>query len=299
LIAAYTKGIGVILSTDFKIVETSWNGSFLFILGFLPLMYFGTNIIGRINGFLTFVLLISFFMLISVGYQNVSFDLLKNQNWSLSLFSLPLIISSFGFHGTLPSLVDYLERDKRKIQRAIIVGSTITLIIYLSWELFVLGSIPLNGEISLTSAWENDQTAVSPLSQLSGNLMVWNLAHIFSLAAIITSFLGVSIGLVDFLIDAFQLKRTFATKTSLLLSLYLSALLLSMTELRIFYLSLNYGAGVAGIFLLIFLPAFMMYKSKNKRYETNFFGFRKVVVPLIFVFSAASVLGCLLSFFLF
>jgi tyrosine-specific transport protein len=238
-------------------------------------------------------------MLISVGNQSVSFDLLKNQNWSLSLFSLPLIISSFGFHGTLPSLVDYLERDKKKIQRAIIVGSTITLFIYLSWELFVLGSVPLKGEVSLTSAWENDQTAISPLSQLSGNLMVWNLAHIFSLAAIITSFLGVSIGLVDFLIDAFQLKKTFATKTTLLISLYLSALLLSKTELRIFYLSLNYGAGIAGIFLLVFLPAFMMYKSNNKGDGTIFFASRKVVVPLVFVFSAVSVLGCLLSFFWF
>ena len=297
LIAAYTKGIGVILSNDFGIVKTSWDGSFFFIIGFLPLMYFGTNLIGRINGFLTFVLLISFFMLISIGNQSISFDLLKNQNWSLSLFSLPLIISSFGFHGTLPSLVDYLERDKRKIQRAIVVGSTITLIIYLSWELFILGSIPLNGEISLLSAWEKDQTAISPLSQLSGNSIVWNLAHIFSLAAIITSFLGVSIGLVDFLVDAFQLKKDFITKTSLLVSLYVSALLLSMTELRIFYLSLNYGAGLAGIFLLVFLPAFMMYKSNNKTDETVFFGSRKVILSLIFVFSAASVLGCLLSFF--
>lgn len=297
LIAAYTKGIGVILSNNLRIVGSSWDGSFLFIIVFMPLMYFGTNIIGRINGFLTFVLLISFFMLISVGNQNLSFDLLKNQDWSQSIFSLPLIISSFGFHGTLPSLADYLERDKKKIHLAIIMGSTITLIIYLSWELFILGSIPLNGEISLVSAWENDQTAISPLSMISGSSIIWNLAHIFSLAAIITSFFGVSIGLVDFLIDAFQLNKNLITKTTLLISLYLSALLLSMTELRIFYLSLNYGAGVAGIFLLIFLPAYMMYKSNRVADNAIFFCSKRAILPLIFIFSAISVLGYMLSFF--
>lgn len=289
LIAAYTKGIGVILSHDFHLTETAWNGSFLFILAFLPLMYLGTNIIGRLNGFLTLVLLLSFFLLISVGNHNLSFDLLKNQNWSLSLFSLPLIISSFGFHGTLPSLVDYLNRDKKKIQLAIIVGSTITLLIYLSWELFILGSIPLHGEISLFTAWQYDQTAITPLSRLSHNPILWHLAHIFSLSAIVTSFFGVSIGLVDFLIDAFQLQKHWTTKTALLLSLYISALLLSMTDLRVFYLSLNYGAGFAGIFLLIFLPAYMMHKSNGNS--------KRAILPLIFLFSAISVMGCILSLF--
>jgi tyrosine-specific transport protein len=291
LIAAYTKGIGVILSDDFHLVGTPWNGSLCFILAFLPLMYFGTHLIGRLNSFLTCILLLSFVLLLSIGNQNLSWNLLTNQNWSHSLFSLPLIISSFGFHGTLPSLIDYLDRDKKKIQLAIIVGSTLTLLIYLSWELFILGSIPLTGATSLLSAWENDQTAITPLSQLSGSSLISHLAHIFSLSAIITSFFGVSIGLVDFLIDAFQMKRSTLTKTSLLLSLYLSALLLSMTDLRIFYLSLNYGAGFAGIFLLIFLPAYMMHRSRQTT--------GRALLPPIFLFSAISVLGCLLGFFRF
>lgn len=297
LIAAYTKGIGIILSDNLLLTRTAWEGSFLFILFFMPLMYLGTNVIGRANGFLTLILLASFFMLISVGNKGISFDLLKHQNWSQNLFSLPLIISSFGFHGTLPSLVDYLDRDKGKIQWAIVVGSTITLMIYLCWELFVLGSVPLNGEVSLISAWENDQTAITPLSQISGNPIVWNLAHIFSLSAIITSFLGVSIGLIDFLVDAFQLKRNFTTKTSLLLTLYLSALFLSLTELRIFYLSLNYGAGFAAIFLLIFLPALMMYKSDSQINEIPFFFSKKTILSIVFLFSTISFLGCLLNFF--
>jgi tyrosine-specific transport protein len=295
LIAAYTKGVGVILSNDLGLTSTSWDGSFLFILIFMPLMYFGTHVIGKVNGFLLLVLLVSFFLLISVGNKNISFDLLTHQGWSQSLFSLPLIISSFGFHGTLPSLVDYLERDQRKIHWAIVIGSTITLVIYFAWELLILGSIPLSGETSLLSAWEHDQTAISPLSQLSGNPLIWNLAHIFSLAAIITSFCGVSISLIDFLVDAFQIKKSFLTKTLLLVSLYVSALLLSMTELRIFYLSLNYGAGIAGIFLLIFLPAFMVYKSNR---DGLFFGFsKKLVVSAIFVFSAISLLACLFNLF--
>ncbi len=288
LIAAYTKGIGTLLSDNLAMADQAWKGSFLFIAIFLPLMYFGTHAIGRANGFLTCALLVLFVLLISAGNKGLSFERLSHQNWGHSLFSLPLVISSFGFHGTLPSIVDYLERDRKKINLAIVVGCTITLAIYLIWELFILGSVPLNGEVSLLSAWENDQTAISPLSQLSGNPAVWRLAHLFSLTAIVTSFFGVSIGLIDFLLDAFQLKKTRLSITALLFLVYISALFLSMTDLRIFYLSLNYGAGVAGIFLLIFLPAFM---AKRRQIENG------QAIPLVFLFSAVSLLGCILSFF--
>ena len=287
LIAAYTKAIGLILSKDLGLVNTSWAGSCYFILAFLPLMGFGTHLIGRVNGLLTSILLISFVLLIAAGAGGISWSFLTHQNWPTSLFSLPLIISSFGFHGTLPSLVDYLDRDRKKIQSAIVIGSTITLVIYLAWEFFILGSIPLTGEVSLTAAWMNDQTAISPMSHLSGNANVWMLAHIFSLTAIITSFFGVSIGLIDFLLDAFQCQRNLSTKMALLGAIYISTLLLSMTELRVFYLSLNYGAGVAGIFLLVFLPALLAYKTTEQR----------KVFPLIFFFCAVSLASCVLSFF--
>ena len=287
LIAAYTKAVGVILSKDLELMNTPWTGSFCFILAFLPLMSFGTNLIGRVNGLFMFLLLGSFAALIFMGAKDISWSFLTHQNWSTSLFSLPLVISSFGFHGTLPSLVDYLDRDRRKIQVAIVVGSTITLAIYVAWEFFILGTIPLTGEVSLMSAWMNDQTAITPMSHISGNASIWTLAHIFSLTAIITSFFGVSIGLVDFLIDAFQCKRNLSTKTILLAGVYISALLLSITELRVFYLSLNYGAGVAGIFLLIFLPTLLAYKTMG----------RNRVVPLVFFFCAIALAGCILSFF--
>ncbi len=142
-----------------------------------------------------------------------------------------------------------------------------------------------------------DETAISPMSQLLKNPLIWNLAHIFSLTAIITSFFGVSIGLTDFLIDAFQISQNRNTRILLLSSVYLSALLLSMTELRVFYLSLNYGAGIAGTFLLIFLPALMAFKSNQIEEERLFLIARKKALPLIFLFSAISVVSCILSFF--
>lgn len=291
LINAYTKGIGVILANDFGLTPSAWSGSLLFMIAFLPLMYFGTHLLARVNNFLSFVLIASFVLLIVLGNQTISFDFFKHQNWSCSLFSLPLIISSFGFHGTLPSLVEYLERDKKKIWLAIIIGSTITLCIYLSWEFLVLGSIPLE---ELLSALKNDQTAITPLSNHAKHPMIWTLAHTFSLSAIITSFIGVSIGLVDFLMDAFQLKKGVKTKILLLASIYLSALLLSATSLRVFYLSLNYGAGFAGIFLLIFLPAFFVRQLHKKEGIT----FRKRgLLTLVFVFSAVAAISCLLSLF--
>lgn len=263
LIAAYTKGIGVIFSDTLSFTSSPQTGSLLFIACCLPILSFGTHAIGKANSLLLFTMLGAFVLLVAAGLSEVQPSYLAHQNWSLSIFSLPLIISSFGFHGTLPSLVDYLNRDKKKIQSAIVIGSTITLAIYLIWQFTILGSVPLTGEISLIAALEQDQTAISPLSLLSKHPRIWDLSHLFSLTAIVTSFFGVSIGLIDFLVDAFKLPRTFYTRTLLLSLICFSALLLTYTDLRIFYLSLNYGAGAAGIFLLILLPAIFAFRIRQ------------------------------------
>lgn len=293
LITAYIKAIGALVAEPFSFAP--WQGALSFILLFLPLMYLGTAFIGKVNSFLTIVLMASFFALVVAASNHIDISLLRHQEWSQNMFTLPLIISSFGFHGTLPSIVDYLDRDKLKVRWAILVGSTLTLAVYLIWEFLILGSIPVHGEVSLMSAWEKDQTVIAPMSLLFQNSLISKSAHLFSLSAIITSFFGVSLGLIDFLIDAFQLKKNHSNKLWLLGGIYISAFLWSMSELRIFYLSLNYGAGISCVFLLIFLPAFMFYKTTKKGDEDQFFfpGQRKIAVGLM-LFSILAVVSCLL-----
>lgn len=51
-----------------------------------------------------------------------------------------MIFTSFGFHGSVPSIVSYLNGDIRKLRRVFIIGSFIPLVAYIFWQLATLGS---------------------------------------------------------------------------------------------------------------------------------------------------------------
>lgn len=69
-------------------------------------------------------------------------------------------------------------------------GTSIPLVMYIIWEVLILGSLPPG--MSIASVPE-------VLQLLGGNRMVSTAVNVFSLFAIITSFLGVGMGCVDFL----------------------------------------------------------------------------------------------------
>ena len=67
----------------------------------------------------------------------------------LALSAIPVIFTSFGFHGSVPSIVSYMNGDIRKLRRVFVIGSAIPLIAYLFWQLVTLGSIDSNTFIGL------------------------------------------------------------------------------------------------------------------------------------------------------
>lgn len=199
------------------------------------------------------------------------------------VFSLPLIVTAFSYHGTLPTIVSYLNQDSKKIRVAIFAGSGITLVLYIFWQYVMLGIIPLAGESSLSTALEADKTAMLFLEKVTGSSWVGKWGAAFSFVALTTSFLGVSIGVVDFFIDAFKLSRSVAHRCMISLSIFLPALFLAGAKVPVFYFSLKYGAGFACIFLLIFLPTVM--NARNKRLpESIFHTSRSKIVYGVYLF---------------
>lgn len=249
---AYAKGGGVFISDILP--ETSvTTGVAIFLLLFVPLITFGASLLSSINNLLVFVLFFSFFTLIYLGVTHINPHLLGTHNWSESSKTLPLFIASFGFHSILPSVKEYVG-NKKWLHCAIIIGTTTTLLIYTVWNFFVLGIVP---EEELTLAHLNDQTAIIPLKNLLNSSLLTTSAQAFYFSALATSFLGVGLGLIDFFLDAFSLKRGLYSRVLLSLLIYVPAFFAAKTSLRIFYLSLEYGGGPACFYLLIFLPIFL------------------------------------------
>jgi tyrosine-specific transport protein len=264
LLFAYVKGGGVFLSDIFSSIPT-WLGTLIFLAVFLPFILKGPKIIGSINALLILPMLISFVLLLILGFKEINFENYAHQNWVSSYLSSPLLVTSFGFHIILPTLFVYLNKNKTLLRRAIIVGTTTTMIIYLLWNAYILGVVPLQGEISLSRALQLDQTAVSPLKKIIGSLFTAQLAQVFYFCALTTSFLGVGLSTIDFSMDALKLKNTAKNRMLIAIFVFVPALILSSTNLRLFYLSIKFGAALACVLLLILFPAVLCMRLKLRQ----------------------------------
>ena len=254
----YVKGGGIFISEILPIKIES--GVLFFLMLFAPLMAFNYSIVGRFNSVFVVILFTSFFVLVFLGLQNVTFQKLTTASWKGSMRMVPLLVTSFGFHSILPSLNQYLN-DRKQLRVAIVLGTTTTLIIYILWNLLVLGIVP---QEELERALWADQTAVTPLKKFLNAYTLEICSQLFCFSALITSFWGVGMGLVDFFLDTFSIKKGFSSKVVICLLTYVTAFFVAQTKSSIFYLSFEYGSGPACFYLLIFLPIFFFFRVSTQ-----------------------------------
>ena len=108
-----------------------------------------------------------------------------------SLSAIPVIFTSFGFHGSVPSIVSYMNGDIRKLRRVFVIGSAIPLIAYLFWQLVTLGSIDSNTFIGLMAEHSGLNGFLVALRNVVASSHVELAVHLFADLALATSFLGV------------------------------------------------------------------------------------------------------------
>ena len=162
-----------------------------------------------------------------------------------------------------------LHHDKKHLQWTLLIGSIIPLVIYILWQVVILGIVPLEGKVSLVEAWKQGLSVTQPLAQIVQSQWIKVGAHFFSFFAIVTSFLGVSLSLSDFLTDGFKLKKTWEGRLFAILLTFIPPLIFVFTYQRGFIIALEYAAAFVAI-LLIFLPAIMAWHlEKPKFYKTT------------------------------
>ena len=298
LLFAYVKGGGVFISGISSKIPI-WLGTVIYLAIFFPFMIKGTRMIGKINAFLSTLMILSFILLLIFGLKKIHIDNLIHIDWKNSYLSSPILVTAFGFHIVIPSLYAMLNRNKALMRWAIIIGTTSSLVVYFLWNSYVIGIIPLSGEVSLSSALQSDQTAITPLAKILGSSIISQFAQIFYFCALTTSFLGVSLATIDFSLDALQLKKVSKNRILIAIFIFVPALILSTTQLRLFYLSLKYGAAIACILLLIIFPALLVIKiipklkEKKSKYQISLL---KQSLYFVFIFALSAFIAQILNF---
>lgn len=271
LMVAYISGSGEMVA-DFVQGITSYamaplTGSILVSILFGICIYLGTGAVDRVNRVLMIGLVVTYIALVFGGIPHIDLSLLEHREWSSSTLVLPAMIISFGFHNLVPTLTTYMHGDRRRLRLAVIVGSSIPLVIYILWEGLILGLIPVEGEGGFRQALSQGDMATQALRAALGSTSVVEIAQTFAFFALITSFLGVALSFVDFLADGLKVKKDAKGKVGLCVLVLLPSFICAAIYPHIFLSALNYAGGFGAVLLFGILPAVMVW---NGRYCKHF-----------------------------
>ena len=149
-------------------------------------------------GTLAALLLVITVMLPQASLHNLTAMPLNN---ALLLSAAPIFFTSFGFHGSIPSLNKYLAGNVRALRFAIICGSLLTLGVYALWQLATHGVL---SQSQFTQILKENPTLyglIEATRVITGSNIIAGTVELFSALALITSFLGVALGLYDCIDD--------------------------------------------------------------------------------------------------
>ncbi|TBL45367.1 tryptophan permease, partial [Klebsiella oxytoca] len=125
-----------------------------------------------------------------------------------ALAALPYLLTSFGYHGNIPGLVTYYRNDGQAVMKSLLIGTLISLALYILWQFVVQGNILFEGFKQVIAEGGNIGNLLAQMRINTANTSVSFLLDLFSYMALASSFLGVSLGLFDYLADFFKFSNT-------------------------------------------------------------------------------------------
>jgi len=260
LISAYLVGCSEIVGDFFEpiIKMAYWGWPGLLFLLFALCIFFGTQLTDFLNRIFMVGLFGAFIVLISLGLGQVQPKLLMHRDWLHLLPSFSVVLTTFGYHIIIPTLTTYLEHDTKLLKRAIMIGSVIPLLLYILWQILVMGLMPIPKLVAVAASGQQISVA---LQQFLGSGFVVAAGRLFALCSIITSLLGVSLSLSDFLADGLKIEKQSWNKLWIVLLTFAPPLLFTLFFPRGFLFALKY-AGIFVVILLVLLPAWMAYYER-------------------------------------
>lgn len=276
-----TEGfVNQLLSSPESAVEIGrTSGSLIFAILLAAFVWFSTKAVDRFSTVLIAGMVISFVLsisgLVSSVKSEVLFDTLSStdtQYLPYALVALPVCLVSFGFHQNVPSLVKYYNRDASKVARSVFIGTAIALGIYMLWQFAIQGNLPRS---SFGPVIEKGGDIAALLNTLSATLETTYIAvalKFFAYMAIASSFLGVTLGLFDYIADLFGFDDSKLGRTKTALVVFLPPLILSLEYPYGFVIAIGY-AGLAATIWAAIVPAMLAKACREKFPERQYTAF--------------------------
>ena len=268
LLAAYITGGGSLLSglmPEFSDANVKLKVSivlFTVILGIFVIV--GIKGVDGLTRLLFIGKIAAFLFVLAMMFPNVQMKNLMETpiDNKLILAAVPIFFTSFGFHVIMASINTYLDADIRRIRIAVLIGTAIPLGAYLLWQLATHGVLSQSEFIQILQQDPTLNGLVTATREITGSTILGEMVRLFSALALITSFLGVALGIVECVGDLLKRVRLPANRLLLAPLTFVPPLLFALFYPNGFIAALGY-AGLLFAFYGLLLPIGLAWRARK------------------------------------
>ena len=260
------KGLGSALGGEIPLTV----GQLAFFLIFATCVWASARLVDRFTSILIGGMVLTFIWatggLIAEAKLPVLFDTQAPSGtpyWIYISAALPVCLASFGFHGNVSSLLKYFKGDAPKVAKSLWAGTLIALVIYVLWQIAIQGNLPRNEFAPVIAADGQVSVLIETLSKFVQTGSMAAILSFFSYMAIATSFLGVTLGLFDYIADIFKWDDGFAGRTKTAAVTFLPPLVSCLLFPTGFVTAIGYVGLVATVWTCS-LPSLLLLRSRQK-----------------------------------
>ncbi|MCL1040456.1 MULTISPECIES: amino acid permease [Shewanella] len=177
----------------------------------------------------------------------------KGELGNLWLAAIPVVFTSFGFHVCIATIVRYLDGDAMSLRKVLMIGSSIPLLCYILWLMVTLGTV---GGATVHGFEGSLPKLVSALQAIAHSDILRQCIDLFANLALITSFLGVTMSLFDYIAELTRARDNLLGRVQTWLVTFVPPLLCALYYPDGFIKVLGFAA-LPLVVMIIFLPIAM------------------------------------------
>ncbi|MDV6251990.1 aromatic amino acid transporter [Vibrio sp. EA2] len=265
LLYAYITSSGLIIQNLLDIDSKS--ASVIFVAVFSAFVWHSTRAVDRISVLLILFMILSFVFGVSGLAANIDTSILldtisqESQYAPYAMAILPVALTSFGYHHSVASMRAYYG-EENKAKNAILGGTVIASVLYLLWLTSIFGNLPRVDFGPVIEQGGNVDVLLSALGSVIESEKVSQAINSFSMAAILSSFIGVGLGVFDFLADLFKFEDNRTGRAKTWAVTFVPPLVLSLLFPFGFVSAIGYAGAAATVWTCI-IPALLVRKSRK------------------------------------
>ena len=272
LCAAYISGgasqfNSVLISTGLKLPY--WVAVVLVTSFAAIIVLLGTALVDICNRVMFISMLLLLMVILASLFPHTRFENLTYDSCSFPvlLAALPVLYTSFGYHVVVPTVVGYVQGCPAKFSKALLIGSTLPFVLYIFWVVSTLGALSPTVVSNMATIPDSVSYLISVVGQVLSAGHFSLMISVFASFALATSFLGVALGLFDYLLElSHNSHNGLAGRVRAILLTLVVPMLVAIYYPDGFILALGYAA-IALIVLAVFLPVLMVWKVRRLHME--------------------------------